>query len=102
MQEAADGWPVVGASGRILGVRRGDAATPDVLATLPGDLVYPLQGGVSVAPDDPRHLPRHRRPASLGGTGLDPVWYIENGDLGADLQFDRIVQHMVSLSPPAR
>jgi hypothetical protein len=33
------------------------------------------------------NLPRHLRPASLGGTGRDPVWYIETDDLGADLAF---------------
>jgi hypothetical protein len=42
---------------------------------------------MSVAPDDPNHLQKHRRPASLGGIGLDPVWYIEVDDLPPDLQF---------------
>jgi hypothetical protein len=49
--------------------------------------MLPGQGGMSVAPDDPLHLPRHRRPAGLGGTGRDPVWYIETEDLGPDLAF---------------
>jgi hypothetical protein len=42
---------------------------------------------MSVAPADPVSLPKHRRPPSLGGTGLDPVWYIEIDDLGSDLLF---------------
>jgi hypothetical protein len=51
------------------------------------DLLLPGQGGMSVAPNDPADLPRHRRPASLGGIGRDPVWYIEADDLGPDLVF---------------
>ena len=32
-------------------------------------------------------LTRHRRPASLGGLGQDPVWVLEADDLGPHLQF---------------
>ena len=32
---------------------------------------------MSVAPDDPMHLPDHRRPPSLGGNGKDPVFRYE-------------------------
>jgi hypothetical protein len=42
---------------------------------------------MSVAPDDPMRLPRHRRPASLGGIGQDPVWVLELDDLGPDLRY---------------
>src|SRR6059058_2366777 len=63
MKEAADGFPAVGSSSRLLGVRPGNAPTPDVLAVAPSDLVLPGQGGMSVAPDDPANLPRHLRPA---------------------------------------
>jgi hypothetical protein len=42
---------------------------------------------MSVAPADPKYLPKHRRPSSLGGIGQDPVWYIEVEDLGLDLKF---------------
>ena len=87
MKEAADGSPVVGPSARMLGVRPGGSPTPDVLATKPTDLVQPGQGGMSVAPHDPMYLQRHRRPVSLGGLGLDPVWYIEIEDLKPDLAF---------------
>jgi hypothetical protein len=41
---------------------------------------------MSVAPKDPANLPKNRRPASLGGTGKDPVWEIDDTDLGEDLQ----------------
>jgi hypothetical protein len=87
MKEARDGYPVVGPGGRLLGVRPGNDPTPDVLAVAPNDTLLPGQGGMSVAPDDPLHLPSHRRPASLGGAGRDPVWYIESDDLGPDLAF---------------
>jgi hypothetical protein len=87
MKEASDGLPSTGPSGKLLGVRPANMPTADVLATNPGDPVHPDQGGMSVAPYDPLHLPKHRRPASLGGTGLEPVWYIELDDLGPELQF---------------
>ncbi len=41
---------------------------------------------MSVAPDDPLSLPRSRRPASLGGLGLDPAWEIDESELGSNLQ----------------
>jgi hypothetical protein len=87
MQEASDGYPAAGASGRLLGVRPGSDSTPDVLAIDPGDPMRPGEGGMSVAPDEPLDLPRHRRPVRLGGTGRDPVWYIETDDLEPDLEF---------------
>lgn len=87
MREGSNGLPTVGPSGRMLGIRPGGHPTPDVLAVQAGDLVYPDHGGMSVAPHDPLHLLRHRRPRSLGGTGRDPVWYIESDALGPDLQF---------------
>jgi hypothetical protein len=87
MKEAADGYPATGPSGRLLGVRPGTDPTPDVLTVHPSDTLLPGQGGMSVAPNDPLHLQKHRRPASLGGTGRDPVWYIETADLGPDLEF---------------
>jgi hypothetical protein len=100
MKEDADGAPAVGASGRLLGVRPGNAATPDVLAAASTDLVGPGQGGMSVAPGDPLYLQRHRRPPSLGGTGQDPVWCIEEDDLGPDLIFrqDRVTHGVIEAS----
>jgi hypothetical protein len=87
MREAADGFAEAGPSGRLLGVRPGDAACPDVPAVNPADMVSPGKGGMSVAPHDPLNLVKHRRPASLAGTGQDPVWRIDLNDLGPDLEF---------------
>jgi len=42
---------------------------------------------MSVAPGDARLLPRHRRPAALGGAGRDPVWSLDLADLGTYIQF---------------
>jgi hypothetical protein len=71
----------------MLGVRPGDAPKPDVLAVDPTDMIKPGEGGLSIAPGDPLFLQRHRRPPSLGGTGQDPVWWVEESDLGPDLIF---------------
>jgi hypothetical protein len=87
MIEAADGMPEVGPSARMLGVRPGNTPSPDVLVVHPQDMLTPGQGGMSVAIDNPKRLARHRRPASLGGLGLDPVWLLELDDLGPPLQF---------------
>jgi hypothetical protein len=89
MIEAADGLPQVGPSARMLGVRPGNAPTPDVPAVHPQDILIPGQGGLSVAPDDPMWLARHRRPASLGGLGQDPVWVLELDDLVPHLRFSQ-------------
>jgi len=51
------------------------------------DLVQSGQGGLSVSPDDPMNLPAHRRPTEFQGTGKDPVWMIEEVDLGSDLRY---------------
>ena len=85
MIEEMDGMPKLGRSARELGVRTGDK-TPhnDVDAVNLGDQVLPMKG-LSVSPDDPMNLEKHRRPASLGGTGKDPVWEIDTDDLGHDL-----------------
>jgi hypothetical protein len=49
--------------------------------------VNPLEGGMSVAPDDPLRLPVHRRPPSLGGTGKKPVWETTLGSLPGELSY---------------
>jgi hypothetical protein len=87
MIEAADGLPAVGPGARMLGVRPGNTPTPDVPVIHPQDVLAPGQGGMSVAPDDPMRLTRHRRPASLGGIGQDPVWVLEVDDLEPLLRF---------------
>ena len=42
---------------------------------------------MSVAPDDPMRLARHRRPASLGGLGQDPVWVLDLDDLKPNIRY---------------
>jgi hypothetical protein len=98
MREAVDGRPEVGRSARLLGVRPGDQPTFDVKAIKPTDLVRPGEGGMSAA-TDPLHLPRVRRPASLSGLGLDPVWYIEDSDLHTMLQVRRDSQTHLLIEP---
>jgi hypothetical protein len=79
MKKADDCLPVLGRTARTLGVRVSAAgAVPK--APLEFD-VYPDTAdhvapgfGLSVAMDDPRGLPRHRKPQSLGGEGRDPVF----------------------------
>ena len=83
MRENAVGYPEVRASSRTLGVRR----SIGVPAKSRVDVVQPGQGGLSVSPDDPVNLPRHRRPPDLQGVGKDPVWSIGDSDLGPDLVY---------------
>ena len=80
MRQAEDGKPVVGPSARTLGVRPVDVPIID-------GVVRPETGGMSVARDDPVGLPDVRRPAEWGGTGRDPVWQIQQGELGAALSY---------------
>jgi hypothetical protein len=77
MKIAADGLPETGATARTLGVRPG----VDVPAIHPSHIVVPGTGGLSVAPIDPFNLALARRPPAFGGTGKDPLWYIESEDL---------------------
>jgi hypothetical protein len=83
MKEDTDGLPVLEASARGLGVR----PAIDVPAEQASEVVRPGQGGVSVSPDDPLNLPKHRRPPELQGNGRDPVWTIADSDLPPDLRF---------------
>jgi len=81
MKEDVDGRPEVGPSSRTLGIRPGK----DVPVQRPGDVIQPHQGGMSVSPNDPINLPYFRRPPGFQGTGKDPVWSIDESDLGPDL-----------------
>ena len=47
------------------------------------------------------NLPPLRRPRSLGGTGNDPVWWIESDGLGPELAF-RQDNKVHGLIEPAR
>lgn len=81
MEEAIDG-PAIGATARTLGAR------PDVdIPLTPEGLVRPGLGGMSVSPDSPMNLPRHRRPPEWNGTGKDLIWSITTDLLGNDLSY---------------
>jgi hypothetical protein len=79
MRATEDGLPRVGRSGRELGVRV-DGMRRD-LPVAPDGTVEPRTGGMSVALDEARNLPKPRLPRSLGGEGRDPVFRL----LGAAL-----------------
>ena len=82
MQETLDGEPAIGPSARTLGAR------PHVdIPVDPSGSVHPGTGGMSVAPDTPSNLPRHRRPPEHGGTGKDPLWSIQERELGMYLRY---------------
>ena len=82
MLETPDGEPAISPSARTLGAR------PHVdIPVDPSDSVHPGTGGMSVAPDTPSNLPRHRRPPEHGGTGKDPLWSIQERELGAHLRY---------------
>lgn len=83
MKADASGRPAIGPSARTLGVRPGI----DVPAVGPNDAISPGQEGLSVTPDDPMQLPLIRRPSNFGGRGRDPVWMIDETDLGTDLVY---------------
>lgn len=88
MKMAADGLPEVGPTARTLGVRPADKAPHnDVQVSSPDDAVTPGVGGMSVAPNDPANLPDNRRPPALGGFGKDPIWEIDDAELGAELTY---------------
>lgn len=86
---------MIGPTARTLGVRPGDD-----IPVVAGK-VRSGTGGMSVAPDTPMHLPDHRRPPHLGGSGKDPIWEISVDSLGPDLVFrqDKLNHGMVE---PAR
>lgn len=76
MRKEADGLPALGESSSTLGAR----AQVDIPVDTDGR-VGPKTGGMSVAPDDPKRLPKPRRPLSLGGTGRHPVFALPVGAL---------------------
>lgn len=80
MKAGTDGKPICGETKRHLG-----ACIPgDVNADVEGT-VHPRTGGMSVTAANPRALPNHRRPPEWGGKGRDPVFSIEQANLGEDL-----------------
>jgi hypothetical protein len=81
MIEGPDGLPLATPTARGLGVREWELEVDEY------GLVYPEGGGLSVAPDDIQNLVRHRRPPTHGGTGLDPVWELDLGELPEALSY---------------
>ena len=95
----ADGnSPQVGRSARKLGIRPGqDVDTTEgprgpCNGCNPETWVVANNKGMSVAPNDPKNLPRHRRPPTFDGTGKDPVWSIEPG-LGLGLNAVQYIKY---------
>lgn len=93
MKPDASGRPTIGPTARTLGVR------PHVDLPVHQGSVSPNSGGLSVAPDDPANLPRHRRPRSHGGTGLDPLWEMSTEVLPPDLIFRQDQPHYGLIEP---
>lgn len=84
----ADGLPVVGPYAFALGVRTG-ARPWDIVVDVNG-WVAPAErgkGGMSVTPANPERLPPRHRPASLGGSGMYPVWRLDLADIGPALAY---------------
>lgn len=69
MKINSENKPELGRTARTLGVRTPRDIVPD-----DDGYVYPEVGGMSIAPHNPKLLPLHRRPPSLGGSGRDPVF----------------------------
>jgi len=95
MREDPFGGPIIGSSALKPGVR------PNVDIPVTASKVWPSTGGMSVAPDRPENLHPLRRPAAYGGSGKDPIWYINVASLGSDLQF-RVDSSTHALFGPAR
>jgi hypothetical protein len=83
------------------GPHPGDGTMPDCLMVRVGredgfndvdpdsdGFLYPGGGGLSVAPNDPFHLPDHRRPKGpFRGTGRHPIWAIAEDVLPEELDY---------------
>jgi hypothetical protein len=82
MVRTASGTPVCGDGACMLGVR----VPVDIVPDAEGH-VRPGHGGMSVTPDNPRQLPPHLRPVTLGGIGKLPVFGIAVTALGVELQY---------------
>lgn len=99
MRTASDGYPEPGRTARTLGVR------PEVDIPVGVDgMVAGGEGGLSVAPDSPDHLPAHQRPPEHGGTGKDQLWELDVAGLGDKLVYreDRLCRVFTASSSRAR
>jgi hypothetical protein len=99
MKAQPDGLPMVGRSSRELGVR-----TEGPIRDLPiaqNGTVEPGTGGMSVALDAARSLPKPRLPRSLGGEGRDPVFSMHRIKLPGTL-LTRVDRYPHALIEPVR
>jgi hypothetical protein len=103
MTPDADGFPVVGRSARMLGVRIPQDVAPDE-----GGFVQPGTGGMSVAPGSIWNLPNHRRPRGMqrGSSGHpgDFVYGVEGTailETGLVIRFDSALPQIHALVEPA-
>ncbi len=113
----ADGKPKVGRSARLLGVRLGididieeipkdwlDAQgylRPEAERKATGDVVIVAvrsTKGMSTSLSI-ESLPAFRRPTAFGGTGRDPLWQIEDSNIGSDLEAVQDSATHVSIMP---
>ena len=99
MTPDSDGLPKVAASARGLGAR------PEDLVPDEKGVAHPSKDGMSVAPDDWRNLPAHRRPRTFGhgssGKPEDRVYLIVQSRLnvkGLDVRVDKPKHGLVELS----
>ena len=99
MKEETDGLPKVERSGRGLGVRI-DGPIRD-LPVGEGGMVERATGGMSVALDAARNLPKPRLPRSLGGEGRDPVFTMFTAGVPATLLL-RMDRYPHALVEPSR
>lgn len=76
------GMPRLDASARTLGARPSIDVPGDA-----SDIVEPGTGGMSASGGSPENLPSHRRPPDFGGSAADPVFAINEADLGPVLQW---------------
>jgi hypothetical protein len=113
----ANGKPKVGRSARLLGVRLGididieeipkdwlDAQgylRPEAERKATGDVVIVAvrsTKGMSTSLSI-ESLPAFRRPTAFGGTGRDPLWQIEDSNIGGDLEAVQDSATHVSIMP---
>lgn len=87
MIRAEDGKPKPGRTRRYLGVSVEEHG--DISVDVDG-VVHPGNEGMSIAPYSPIYLPASRLPPELGGEICeDPVWEIDDQELGDGLAFVR-------------
>jgi hypothetical protein len=88
MRRDEDGRPLVIPSTSVSSPARGLGVRPVVdISFDETGFVEPGTNGMSVAQDSPDFLPDHRRPWELGGESDDPLWQIEEEDLGDALTY---------------